>query len=161
MTEMGKIPKEHLSLAGEYAAASELCRRGIYAQLTLGTRKRTDLLVDTESKMMRIQVKSKNVRNWTFCGGAFGEGIILVFVDYQKKMLDERPDFYILTPDDWEKLVKNELKAKLSDGEVELDGENCPIYVNRPEKSSKGMDVLTSQIIKHKERWRKIETLCD
>ena len=28
-----KIPKETLALAGEFAVASELCRRGIYAQL--------------------------------------------------------------------------------------------------------------------------------
>jgi len=34
------ISKDILGLAGEFAVASELCRRGIYAQLTLGTRKR-------------------------------------------------------------------------------------------------------------------------
>jgi hypothetical protein len=33
------IAKDTLGLAGEFAAASELCRRGIYAQLTLGNRK--------------------------------------------------------------------------------------------------------------------------
>ena len=40
-----EIPKETLGLAGEYAVASELCKRGIYAQLTLGNRKSVDLLL--------------------------------------------------------------------------------------------------------------------
>jgi hypothetical protein len=47
------IPKNVLSLAAEFAVASELCRRGIYVQLTLGNLKRTDLLVlDTENHRM-------------------------------------------------------------------------------------------------------------
>ena len=54
-----EIPKDKLSLAGEYAVASELCRRGIYAQLTLGTRKRTDLLVDTETADVEDSGESK------------------------------------------------------------------------------------------------------
>ena len=54
------LSKETLGLAAEFAVASELCRRGIYAQLTLGNRKRTDLLVDVEyGRMLRIQVKSE------------------------------------------------------------------------------------------------------
>lgn len=56
------IPKEILDLAGEFAVASELCKRGIYAQLTLGIRKRTDLLVETDASMLRIQIKSKPQR---------------------------------------------------------------------------------------------------
>lgn len=31
---MSKLSKEALGLAGEYAVASELCRRGCYAQLS-------------------------------------------------------------------------------------------------------------------------------
>ena len=55
---MGKLSSELLSLAGEYAVASELCRRGLYSQLTLGHHKRTDILIETELKMFRIQVKA-------------------------------------------------------------------------------------------------------
>jgi hypothetical protein len=36
-----KLEKETIGLAGEYAAASELCKRGFYAQLTLGHHKKT------------------------------------------------------------------------------------------------------------------------
>jgi len=59
-----KIPKDTLGLAAEFAVASELCRRNIYAQLTLGLRKRTDILVETERGMLRIQVKGKQGREW-------------------------------------------------------------------------------------------------
>ena len=56
-----QLTKETIGLAAEYAVASELCRRGIYAQLTLGNHKRTDLLVVNEEsgKMLRVQVKAK------------------------------------------------------------------------------------------------------
>jgi hypothetical protein len=166
MSEIEKISKEHLSLAGEFAVASELCRRGIYTQLTLGTRKKTDLLIDTESKMARIQVKTKNVGNWPFCKGIYGDDIVLVFVDYQGKRLDGEPDFYmpdfyILTSKDWETLVKKELEKKISKGEVKLNSENCPIYINRPvnRKGNRGMDVTPRQIAEHRGRWEKIEAL--
>jgi len=33
-------------LCKEYAVASELCKRGFYAQLTLGNHKKTDLVVE-------------------------------------------------------------------------------------------------------------------
>jgi len=38
------ISKECIGLAAEFAVASELCKRGIYAQLTFGNKKRTDRL---------------------------------------------------------------------------------------------------------------------
>lgn len=57
------ISRENLSLAGEFAVASELCKRGIYAQLTLGNRKRTDLLVDNGETLMRVEVKANKAGN--------------------------------------------------------------------------------------------------
>jgi len=152
-----QIPKETLSLAGEYAVASELCRRGIYAQLTLGTRKRTDLLVDTETAMLRIQVKAKQGNRWPSCKGVFGENIVLVLVDYKNKRIDERPDFYILTPIDWENFVKSWLSDDISEGKCYLDKENCPIWLSKYE----GINVPPAQITQHKECWDKIESLLD
>lgn len=45
-----KLSKELIGLAGEYAVASELCRLEVYAQLTLGSHKQTDILVETETQ---------------------------------------------------------------------------------------------------------------
>ena len=61
--------KELVGLAGEYAAASELCRRGHYAQLTLGHHKKTDLLVEINNEVSgllfrRVSVKSKSGNAW-------------------------------------------------------------------------------------------------
>jgi hypothetical protein len=157
---MEKLAKEHLSLAGEYAVASELCKRGIYAQLTLGTRKKTDLLVDTETGMLRIQVKAKQVDRWT-CRGVFGKDIVLVLVDYENKKLDQRPDFYILTPSDWGEFVKWWLSDDISEGKVVIDKENCPIWSGRKEggRPFKGTSVFPVDVAQHKECWEKIEDL--
>lgn len=76
------IDKSILGVAGEFAVAAELCRRGIYAQLTLGHRKRTDLLVVSETgRMYRIEVKAKQGRDWPNCRGISGQDSFLVFVD--------------------------------------------------------------------------------
>jgi len=154
-----KISKELLSLAGEFAVASELCRRGIYAQLTLGLRKRTDLLVETDTAMLRIQVKAKQINKWT-CKGIFGENIMLVLVDYENKTLDKRPDFYVLTPSDWESFVRWWLSDEISEGKVVLNNENCPIWASsKGGKPYEGTDVLPGDITEHKERWDKVEIL--
>lgn len=56
--------KELLGLAGEFAVASELCKRGVYAQLTLGKRKRADLWIDTGDNLRRVEVKTKRQKTW-------------------------------------------------------------------------------------------------
>ncbi len=134
---MEKIPKDLLGLAAEYAVASELCKRNIYAQLTLGHRKRTDILIETEKAMGRIQVKSKQERQWPFCGGIDGKNIVLVFVDFEHKKVNDRPDFYILTVEDWKSLLKTE--------DVKCQG-------TKP-------DIEPKMIKANKEKWDKIERM--
>jgi hypothetical protein len=47
--------KSVLGVAGEFAVTSELCRRNIYAQLTLGNQKRIDLLtMSREGKFLKF-----------------------------------------------------------------------------------------------------------
>jgi len=70
----------NLGLAGEYAVASELCRRVVYAQITLGKHKRADLLAETERAMVRIQAKAKQGREWPGCRG------ILVKREYESQI---------------------------------------------------------------------------
>lgn len=104
-----KKSKDLLGLAAEYAVASELCKRNIYAQLTLGQRKRTDILVETEKAMLRIQVKGKQGKEWPFIKEISD---IIVFVDFENKEENERPDFYILTADDLKKVLNIERKKQ-------------------------------------------------
>ena len=46
---------EFVGLAGEYAVASELCKRGFYAQLTLGNHKKQIFLLRAERKYLEFQ----------------------------------------------------------------------------------------------------------
>jgi predicted AAA+ superfamily ATPase len=91
-----KLSRELLGLAGEYAVASELCRRGLYAQLTMGNHKQTDILVETGTVMMRIQVKAKQSTEWPAISGLYRAEDFLILVDFTGKSLIERPDFYVL-----------------------------------------------------------------
>lgn len=157
--EETEIPKEHLSLAGEYAVASELCRRGIYAQLTLGTRKKTDILVDSDKAMLRIQVKSKQGNGWPSCRGVFGKNIMLVLVDYEGKTLEQRPDFYVITPTDWDHFVHSGwIAADAKSGRLRLDAENCPIWDKTGRGTYKGVRLTSDEVEDYKECWDKIET---
>jgi len=154
-----RISKDILGLAAEFAVASELCRRNIYAQLTLGFRKRTDILVETEKGMLRIQVKGKQGREWPGCKGICGEDIVLVFVDFEKKKENERPDFYILTVKDWEKLLEKELKltGKVQRGEITIDGKNMPTWKD----GYQGMGIVPRMVEEYKDRWDKIANIIE
>jgi hypothetical protein len=146
-----KIEKHTLGLAAEYAVAAELCKRDIYAQLTLGLRKRTDILAETEKGFLRMQVKAKQGREWPGVKGVYGEDI-LILVDFEKKEELERPDFYILTSEDWNKLIHKILKNDIAQGYVIIDEHGVPIW-NHPYK---GMGIRPDNLTKYKERWNKI-----
>ena len=92
-----KIARSTIGLAAEFAVASELGRRNIYAQPTFGHQKRTDLLIfGKDNELLKVEVKGKQGREWPNCKGIYGRNVILVFVDFAGKSEFERPDFYIL-----------------------------------------------------------------
>ena len=155
------ILKETLSLAAEFAVASELCRRGLYAQLTLGNKKRTDLLIhdDKTNNFLRIEVKAKQGRDWPSCKGIYGENVMLVFVDYMNKNEHKRPDFFVLTVKDWKALVTEVAKQHPNDACV--NDRNFLVWRQRLLKSGKpheGMAVQVAMIEKYRETWNKIIT---
>src|SRR5258708_14134637 len=92
----GNLSREFLGLAGEYAVASELCRHKVYAQLTLGHHKQTDILVETDNHMLRISVKAKQGKMWPSVDGLHRSDDFLILVDFARKPTTVRPDFYIL-----------------------------------------------------------------
>lgn len=157
IAEDKKIEKDILGLAAKFAVASELCRRNIYAQLTLGSRKRTDILAETERGILRIQVKGKQGKEWPGVKGIYGENIILVFVDFEKKKETERPDFYILTVEDWKNLVRKELEltGKIKNGEVSIDDKYMPTWRDGYE----GMGITSQMIEDYREKWDKIKEM--
>ena len=149
-----EIPRETLGLAGEFAAASELCKRGIYAQLTLGNRKSTDLLLDIEDGgMLRVKVKSKQGKEWPACKGvACGKPEVLVLVDFQKKADDQRPDFYILTGEDWKKVIDEE--GSIAKGWATMR-KGIFVYTD----GFKGLNVNPEMVRTYAEQWDKIRAM--
>ena len=160
------IDKSILGIAGEFAVAAELCRRNIYAQLTLGHQKRTDLLVFRETgRIYRIEVKAKQGRDWPNCKGIWDRESFIVFVDFAGKKDIERPDFYILTAQDWNAVVVSEMKRYLEkhpDRHAEITEQNVLVLldeVNASGKAYQGTGVRPEYIQDHREAWCKINQL--
>jgi len=148
------MDKELVGLAGEYAVASELCRLGFYCQLTLGNRKKTDLLVDSGSNLFRVSVKSKQKQSWPSVKGIWQSGDLLVFVDYKDKSIGVRPEFYVLDVSLWKKVIKKKIK-ELEDPRVCIDGENTLYWPG--EEGGKnvwtGCSVSVSDVVEYRENW--------
>jgi hypothetical protein len=146
-----------VSLAAEFAVASELCRRGLYAQLTLGNKKRTDLLVHDEetNNFLRIEVKGKQTREWPGCKGIYGKNVMMVFVDYMNKKESERADFFVLTVEDWRELVTENAKRYPN---VFVNERNVAVWTTQLSngKPYEGTGVKVTMIEKYREAWDKI-----
>jgi len=148
------LDKEPIGLAGEYAVASELCRRGAYCQLTLGNRKKTDLIVDQNGELFRVSVKSKQKQGWARVKGIWQKGDLLVFVDYEGKLLSDSPDFYVVDLAGWKRVVKRVLKRK-NDPRAKVDSENTIYWPgDEGEKNSfTGCQITVKDISDFKGAW--------
>ena len=144
-----RLPKEFLGLAGEYAVASELCRRDVYAQLTLGNHKQTDILVETETHMLRISVKTKQGNEWPSISGLYRSDDYLVLVDLKGKADTDRPDFYILNLDDWQQLV---LEARQHTPAISVDELNRVTYPD----GWRGSNLTPKKVLAAQDQWHKI-----
>lgn len=150
--------REAIGLAGEYAVASELCKRGFYAQLTLGNHKKTDILVESSNEIFRVSVKAKTKDQWPKVTGIWQKGDLLVFVDFKRKENHERPDFYVLGVDEWKLVAKKIQKAK--GGGAKIDETNTVYWEpwEGNEKGWRGCSVTINDVKKYKDNWPTVET---
>lgn len=148
------VATETIGLAGEYAVAAELCRRGIYCQLTFGNRKKTDLLVETENRLFRVSVKAKQKQAWPRVKGIWQPGDLLVFVDYKNKDLTTRPDFYILDVPAWKKVVA-QIKKQRNDPRARIDDQNTLFWPSTEGQNDGwlGCQIAVTDIKKYKDAW--------
>lgn len=150
-SKMKKLSKEFLGLAGEYAVASELCKRNLFGMLTMGNHKKTDIIVENDRMVSKISVKTKQGREWPSVYGINKNDDYLVFVDYQNKDEMERPDFFILDLNEWNDFVKKESKkirgSKIDEkyGLIGPDG-------------WKGVNIKVDHLMDYKENWETITT---
>jgi hypothetical protein len=161
--ELENRSKESVGLAGEYAVASELCRRGHYAQLTLGHHKKTDLLVEIKSEasgliFRRVSVKSKAGYAWPKVTGIWERGDVLIFVDFKGKQENKRPDFYVLDVEAWKKVVKLKLKQPKNKGS-KMDKTNTLYWESWEEndKGWRGCQVRAEELTNCKEEWKNVD----
>jgi hypothetical protein len=150
--------RETLGLAGEYAVASELCRRGLYAQLTLGHHKKTDLIVETKNGFLRLSVKSKrNGSTWRNVTGIWQRGDRFVFVDYKNKEKIDGPDFYILSVKQWKRVMDLIKKRHKKRGDpCKVDTKTNTLYwppSKKNPKGWKGCSVSIDDVSPYKNRW--------
>lgn len=161
------IDKSLLGIAGEFAVATELCRRNIYTQLTLGNQKRVDLLsLSREGRFLRIEVKAKQTPTWSNIKGLSAADAFLVFVDFVDKKDTQRPDFFVLSVADWRLLATQhiqEYRQRHPNRKPYLDAENCPVFpeeLNSHGKPFRGCTVKVAAIESHREAWPKILNAC-
>lgn len=148
---MAKLTTELLGLAGEFAVASELCRRGWYAQLTLGHHKRVDILVETMQGVVLIQVKAKQDREWPGVSGPNPDKAndVLVLVDFAGITAATRPVFYVVTFGDWKAIVAEERErhpAAIVDAQYQV----------RYPDGWRGVNLRAEYVARYKEQWEKI-----
>jgi len=155
-----KIDKSILGVTGEYYVAAELGKRNIYAQLTLGNQKKTDLLIFSEEndKLLKIEVKNKQGYEWPNCKGISQKNSFIVFVDFKDLIETQRPDFYILSEKDWRELVVKKEKdhhKKNPDSKTAIEN-NVLIFLDQLNKQGKpymGCGVKPIDIELFKENW--------
>lgn len=157
------ISRNSLGLAAEFAVASELCRRNLYAQLTLGNQKRTDLLLMSQDEQFhRVEVKAKQGPTWPNCRGIYGDKVFLVFVDYAKRSPSERPDFYILSSTDWRAIVEQKvaaIRARNPHKRITIDEQNVAVFedeINKQGQPYRGMGINPGDVAAFHEAWSKI-----
>jgi len=145
-----------------------LCKRGLYAQLTLGNYKNTDIVIFDENheKYVKVEVKSQQSGVWSVIKGIKGNNIILICVDFSGKTEIEKPDFYIFTDNDWIEFVKSKYSKELclDDGEKRkliIDDNYVPCWINQKSGKSffKGIDFKANEIVQYKEAWEKVFAL--
>jgi hypothetical protein len=160
---MRKIKKEMLGVASEFAVASELGRRNIYAQPTFGYQKRTDLLIFSDrGNLLKVEAKGKQGKQWPNCKGISDWNSVLILVDFSEKEDNERPDFYVLTLDDWLAFLRTVIEKFPNKG-IEIDADNCPVWTKEVKdgKPYKGCGITVKDVEHHKEKWGKIKVLLE
>ncbi len=158
-----KIDKAILGVAGEYYVAAELGKRNVYAQLTLGNQKRVDLIIfhKDNSRILKIEVKSKQGSVWPNVLGINEADSFIVFVDFKDICEYERPDFFVLSNDDWRSIIEKEKKKyelKYPNRKIRVEN-NSLIYVDEVNKYGnpyKGLSVSRKLIEGYKENWQVI-----
>lgn len=146
------LSKKKLGMAGKYAVASEICRRDFHAEISSERLGHQYVLVRgmMTNMELHIEVKTKQGYEWPGVKGVGGELNLLVLVDFENKKEKERPDFYVLSADDWKTFFDNYVRPRAP---AKIDENYCPTWKD----GYVGTHVRPTQVGPFKEKWDKIE----
>jgi len=166
-----RIDKYHLSLAGEYRAASELLKRGLNATVTFGNAKSADVIAyGSNRKAVVIEVKTSQQKKF-----------VTQFYNKYETPEQEHPDFWILVQ------VKVDLEGTFAEKFFVLSHEELAVIQAERNRTYRircgdvkedqhlsfedhyrltneghGVDnVLLTDVEEHEDRWGKIVDACN
>jgi hypothetical protein len=113
-----------------------------------------------------LRFKAKQTPEWPAVKGLSCGDAFLVFVDFAGVRDTDRPNFFVLSPDDWCAIgthVVAEYLKKHPDRTAHLDQDNCPVFpeeLTSTGKSYRGCSIRVRDIEQHREAWEKIVRAC-
>jgi hypothetical protein len=140
--------KDRSNLAGEFHTLAELYRRGYNAFITLGKSKQIDIVVKDGDESVSIEVKSRMSSGQFLCSSPSSPNLrkIWVFVDMNKKSVNDPPDYYILSAKDLYKIGKNRKKEikkrEKASGKKYSELSSLDITLNNLKEYNKGWDLV-------------------
>lgn len=154
--------KRAIERAGKDAVLRELKERNISAQLVAQGRISVILI----NHKITLIVKTKSGRAWPSCKGISDSASLLILVDFYEKDLSERPDFYMLTTEEWGSFVRlfeQRYKARRPRSKTRIEN-NILVLEDEITKSGKpfrGVTVRVPDVEQYREKWEKIIDLLD
>ncbi len=121
--------------------------------------KRQDILVYSDGTYVKVEVTSKTIDKWTWIKGIPDEGVhLLIFVDFTKKELCEKPNFYIMTALEWRNMLPNldGIKNNPKYAGVDPKDNHTPIW---KDSRNKGIGIKVIDVEQQLDKWEKLENL--
>jgi hypothetical protein len=136
-----------ISLSGEYGVCSELAKRGILSNITLGNLKATDIIINSieDAKIYTIEVK-------TSITGRFVTGFFQKYYSNDKK----GPDYWVLTHLDKNYQSRYFILTHQEMANIQMQRNGMSEW-----RKINGVDnVLLKQVIEYENCWDKIVNQC-
>jgi|SRR5215204_779524 len=145
--------KYYLNLAGEYRVAAELLKRGIFATITYGNKKGTDIYaIGPNRRTAVVEVKASNSSRF-----------VTGFFQKYRDETQEHPDFWVLyrwAGDLEQFFVLTHDEMAVAQGERNLPGEEFS-WAQLAQRAVRGVDnVLAADLQEHLAAWQKIDRWC-
>jgi hypothetical protein len=153
------LDKYYLSLAGEYRVCAEILKLGVFATVTYGNMKGTDIFAISKSRQVAVvEVKASN-----------SSRIVTGFYQKYKSEIMEHPMFWVLysLTEDSEGQQKERFFVLSHNEMAEVQARRnhaneLPPYEERVLRASKGVDnVLIKHVEQYENAWEKMQEWCN